>query len=244
MGTRLRRPLMALFALCLTLAPRAADAAVPQYQILDVTPTQDVKGAATVDGKSPVSTSSIAIPHAILGQGYGGEVEPNGTTATASPHREQRHGRRAASLFPNGDVDYYRFTAAAGDRVYAAAMTSFSAGSSTDSQLTLLASDGTTVIEFDDDNGSLRAALSSSIAGATIPAPGTYFLQVNDFTAGTTTASGRTSCTSALQSGAPTPEVEANDTPATANPLPANGWVSGTRNPAARDGAGLVQPHA
>ena len=28
--------------------------------------------------------------------------------------------------------------------------------------------------------------------------------------------------------GAPMPEVEANDTPATANPLPASGWVSGT----------------
>jgi hypothetical protein len=36
-----------------------------------------------------------------------------------------------------------------------------------------------------------------------------------------------------VQSGSPTPEVEANDTPATANPLPANGWVSGARNPAA-----------
>ncbi len=110
-------------------------------------------------------------------------------------------------------------------------MTSFSAGSSTDSQLTLIASDGITVIEFDDDNG-FFAGLSSTIAGATIPTTGMYFLRANDFTAGT--ASERPyELYLRLQSGTPTPEVEANDTPATANPLPANRWVSGTRNPAA-----------
>ncbi len=163
------------------------------------------------------------------GQGYLGEVEPNGTTATASPIAGTNVVVRG-NLFPNGDIDVYSFTAAAGDRVYAATMTSFSAGSSTDSQLTLLASDGTTVIEFDDDNGSF-AGFSSSIAGATLPTAGTYFIRVNDFTAGT--ASERPyELHLRLQSGAPTPEVEANDTPATANVLPANGWVSGARNPA------------
>ena len=119
------------------------------------------------------------------GQGYLGEVEPNGTSATASPIAGTNVVVRA-NLFPNGDIDFYSFTANAGDRIYAATMTSFSAGSSTDSQLTLLASDGTTVIEFDDDNGTF-AGLSSSIAGAVIPTTGTYFLKVNDFTAGTTT---------------------------------------------------------
>ncbi|HSS78772.1 MAG TPA: PPC domain-containing protein, partial [Thermoanaerobaculia bacterium] len=164
------------------------------------------------------------------GQGYLREVEPNGTAATATPIAGTNAVVRA-NLFPNGDIDFYSFQANAGDRVYAATMTSFSAGSSTDSQLTLLASDGTTVIEFDDDNGSF-AGLSSSIAGATIPTTGTYFLKVNDFTAGTTTERPY-ELHLRVQSGAPTPEVEGNDTPATANPLPANGWVSGTRNPAA-----------
>jgi len=164
------------------------------------------------------------------GQGYLREVEPNGTTATATPIAGTNAVVRA-NLFPNGDIDFYSFQANAGDRVYAATMTSFSAGNSTDSQLTLLASDGTTVIEFDDDNGSF-AGLSSSIAGATIPTTGTYFLKVNDFTAGTTTERPY-ELHLRVQSGAPTPEVEGNDTPATANPLPANGWVSGTRNPAA-----------
>jgi subtilisin-like proprotein convertase family protein len=156
------------------------------------------------------------------------ESEPNGTTATASTIASG--GRVRANLFPSGDVDFYKFTAAAGDRVYAAIMTSGSAGNSTDSQLTLLASDGTTVVEFDDDNGSF-ASLSSSIAGASIPSSGTYYLKVNDFTA--VTASERYyDLYLQLRSGAPVPEVESNDTPATANPLPAGGVVSGARNPA------------
>ncbi|GAB3690224.1 hypothetical protein GCM10027592_07350 [Spirosoma flavus] len=138
------------------------------------------------------------------------------------------------NLYPKGDIDYYSFTANAGDRVYAATMTAFAytgSGSSQDSQLTLIGPDGSTVIEFDDDNGSF-SALSSSIAGAIIPTTGTYYIKVNDFTAGTTLE-----CPYDLylkvQSGSPTPEVEGNDTPATANTAPASGWVSGARNTAA-----------
>lgn len=146
----------------------------------------EVKGA--VAGGRPVAPNPPFAPLAgarvPFGQGYGGEVEPNGTTATASPLGGSNLVVRAP-LWPNGDIDFYSFTATAGDRVYVATMTSGAAGSSTDSQITLLASDGTTVIEFDDDNGSF-AGLSSSIAGATIPTNGTYFLRINDFTAGTT----------------------------------------------------------
>ena len=169
-------------------------------------------------------------PGAVAGQGYVGEVEPNGSAATATPLPGTNLVVRA-NLFPNGDIDFYSFTAAAGDRVYVASMTSFSAGNSTDGQLRVLASDGTTVIEFDDDNGSF-AGLSPSIAGATLAVGGTYFIQVNDFTAGTTSERPY-EMHFRLQSGAPTPEVEGNDTPGTANPLPANGWMSGARNPAA-----------
>lgn len=168
-------------------------------------------------------------PGTPLGQGLGGEVEPNGTFGTATPLASNNVVVRA-NLFPNGDIDFYSFTAAAGDRVYAATMTSFSAGNSTDSQVTLLNSDGTTVNEFDDDNGSF-GGLSSSIAGAIIPAPGTYYLKVNDFTPGTTSERPY-ELHVRVQSGTPTPEVESNDTPATANPLPVSGWVSGARNPA------------
>lgn len=153
----------------------------------------------------------------------------NNTAATAMPVAAAET-RINGNLYPNGDIDYYSFQATAGDRIFAAVMTSFSAGNSTDSRLTLVASDGATTIEFDDDNGSF-AALSSSIAGATIPTTGTYYLRVNDFTAGTTTERPY-ELWFARKSGAPTLEIEPNDTPATANPLPANGLVSGTRNPA------------
>ncbi|MEQ1607243.1 MAG: Ig-like domain repeat protein, partial [Pyrinomonadaceae bacterium] len=164
------------------------------------------------------------------GVGFAGEVEPNGTFATASPIGSAAAVVRAP-LFPNGDIDFYSFTATAGDRIYAATMTSSSAGSSTDSQITILSTDGTTVLEFDDDNGSF-AALSSSNAGVTIPSNGTYFIKVNDFTAGTTSERPY-ELYFRRQTAAPTAEVESNDTPATANPLPASGHVSGARNPAA-----------
>ncbi len=208
--------------------------ALADVQIMSIDPAAmpaEIKGEVAARPSAPYALpNGLRYTKAVLGQGYGAEVEPNGTTATATPIASGNIVVRAP-LFPNGDVDFYSFTANAGDRIYAATMTSFSAGNSTDSQLTLLASDGTTVIEFDDDNGSF-AGLSSSIAGAVIPTTGTYFLKVNDFTAGTTSERSY-ELHFRIQSGAPTPEVEANDTPATANPLPANGWVSGTRNPAA-----------
>ncbi len=90
--------------------------------------------------------------------------------------------------------------------------------------------DGTTLIEFDDDDGAI-GGLSSTIASATLASAGTYFLEVRHFSA--TNQLRPYDLHFRLQSGAPTPEVESNDTPATANPLPANGWVSGARNPAA-----------
>ncbi|HWS28122.1 MAG TPA: IPTL-CTERM sorting domain-containing protein [Xanthomonadales bacterium] len=209
----------------------AALAAAKSQAALEFAPAEvstDVKGQTAARPSTP-ALPSVYAPAAPLGQGYAGEVEPNGSFATASPLGATNVVARA-NLFPNGDVDFYSFTANAGDRVYAATMTSFSAGSSTDSQLTLLASDGTTVIEFDDDNGTF-AGLSSSIAGATIPANGTYFIKINDFTAGTTSERPY-ELHLRVQSGTPTPEVEGNDTPAAANALPANGWVSGTRDPA------------
>ncbi|HJU39475.1 MAG TPA: proprotein convertase P-domain-containing protein, partial [Tahibacter sp.] len=191
---------------------------------------EQVKGALPQRAPSPVPARPFRYAPQPFGQGYAGEVEPNGTSATASPITGTNVVVRGL-LYPNGDIDFYSFTANAGDKVYAATMTSFSTGNSTDSQLTILDTDGTTVLEFDDDNGSF-AGLSSTIAGVTIPANGTYFVKVNDFTAGTTNERPY-ELHFRIQSGAPTPEVEANDTPATANPLPANGWVSGARNPAA-----------
>ncbi|MGH9802919.1 MAG: PPC domain-containing protein, partial [Blastocatellia bacterium] len=156
------------------------------------------------------------------------EVEPNNTFGTAQAIGTDV--KVVGNVFPNADEDWYSFTAAAGDHIHAAVMTSFSANASSDSQLRLFQSDGTTLIEFDDDDGAL-GGFSSTIAGATIPSAGTYYLQVKHFSA--TSQLRPYEMWLKVQSGSPTAEVEGNDTPATANALPANGYVSGARNPAA-----------
>ncbi len=125
-------------------------------------------------------------------------------------------------------MDYYAFTAQAGDKLYAAVMTSFGTSGSTDSQLRLFNTDGTTLIEFDEGDGSF-GILSSSLAGATLPAAGTYYMEVRHVLA--TRQLRPYYLYFRLQRGTPTAEVEPNNTPATANPLPANGWVSGTVDP-------------
>ena len=124
----------------------AAEVIAP-YQIIEVSP-----GLEAGEGKAPAMPKGMAvIPNADLKSVSGPitmrEAEPNGTPATATP----LGGSAAVALgavFPNNDQDYYSFTGAAGDRVYAATQTSFSANGSTDSYLTLFGTDGTTVIEL------------------------------------------------------------------------------------------------
>ncbi len=224
----LRAPLV-VFALGSVLFSPLSGSASPappalQFDAVQVAP--EVKGQ--VDLRSLGRNAGPPIGR-LSAQGYVGEVEPNGTTATATPIVGTNVVLRG-NVFPNADVDFFSFTAAAGDRLYAAVMTSASANASSDSQLRVFMPDGTTLIEFDEDDGAV-GGLSSTIANAALPAAGTYFLQVNHFSA--TNQLRPYELHFRLQSGAPTPEVEANDTPATANVLPANGWVSGTRNPAA-----------
>lgn len=150
------------------------------------------------------------------------ETEPNNAPGTATGLAGPL-ARITGNIFPNGDVDYYSFTAHAGDRVYAATMTSASANWSVDSVLVLLASDGSTTLELDSDDGVFGGS-SSSIAGATIPASGTYYLRVSHNNPNIQLRP--YDLWVRVQSGAPTPETEANDsTPG--QPLPASGWVSG-----------------
>jgi hypothetical protein len=70
----------------------------------------------------------------------GSESEPNDSAATASPI--QSGERIRANLTAAGDVDYYGFTAVAGERVFANTVTAGSAdGSASDTVLTLLNSE-------------------------------------------------------------------------------------------------------
>jgi subtilisin-like proprotein convertase family protein len=155
------------------------------------------------------------------------EVEPNDSPAAAT---EIGSGARVrGTVWPFDDVDLYRFRAAARDRVFATVMTNGSA-SVANAQLRLLDSDGA-VVEFDEDDGSLSAS-SPSIAGATIPATGTYYLQVKATRLGDTIRPYDLLLT--VRSGAPAAETELNDGPAGANPL-ADGFVAGTLAPADQD---------
>ncbi|QQR74295.1 MAG: DUF11 domain-containing protein [Holophagales bacterium] len=224
MGTSSRRLSIVLLLAGLALAPLAAFATPPAtFQILEVGPEGLTPSSADGTGK-PITATGATLPHAVLGQSFGSEIEPNGTSATATAVA----GASAVVLgtvYPAADVDFFSFTAAANDRVYAAVQTLFDASASGDSVLDLIATDGSTVLENDPNDGTFNGS-SSSIAGTPIPAAGTYFLRVRHNLATGTIRPYQLQFR--LQSGAPAAEVEPNNTTATATPLPASGWASGT----------------
>jgi hypothetical protein len=123
------------------------------------------------------------------------EVEPNNTPATATgiPFLERPCGVGAGSINPGGDLDYWSFQAPAGSKVWAFVDTGGTpapTSNSSDSFLTLFDTNGTTVLETDDDDGtgtgcdsSVESILSSAIAGRTLTTGGVYFLQVRGFSA-------------------------------------------------------------
>jgi subtilisin-like proprotein convertase family protein len=163
------------------------------------------------------------------GVDLGEESEPNDTAATADA-LTGNDLRIKGNIVPNADVDFYSFTAAAGDNIFAALMTSWDASASQNSILEVIGTDGTTVLETDLDDGTFGGT-SSTISGFTIPAAGTYFLRVRQNSA---TAQIRPyELYMAKRTGSPTAETESNNTPGTANPLTPSRWMSGTINPAA-----------
>jgi uncharacterized repeat protein (TIGR01451 family) len=205
----------------------AQNAGAFEYEFAEISEGE----ALAAPGKpgAPSNGSTLRAASALLGMGYDGEVEPNNSSASASP-LAGRQGVVRAKLWPAADIDFFAIEAQAGDRLYAGVMTSASAGSGTDSLLRVIAPDGTTVIEADDNDGSFAAA-SSGLAGTTLASAGTYYLQVSSPSATATVRPYELHYR--LQAGTPTAEVEPNDTPATANALPASGWVSGARGVAA-----------
>jgi subtilisin-like proprotein convertase family protein len=191
---------------------------------------------------SPRSTHIFALWLALLGlpagsasggQGPVPEIEPNATPAEATSLGSGPSLVALGNVFPNADVDFYSFTAGAGDRVYAAVMTSFSASattpSGTDSLVDVIDTDGATPLEEDDDDG-VFGSLASSIAGVTIPSDGTYFVRVKHFSSSTTLRPYHLHLE--VRDGTPETETEPNDT-GPGQALPASSWVAGsTSSPA------------
>ncbi|MFN8346835.1 MAG: pre-peptidase C-terminal domain-containing protein [Spirosomataceae bacterium] len=176
---------------------------------------------------APPGTAHLAATMTYLKEDYN---VPNNTPATAMALPGTSVKVKGTIFLPSPpavttDVDYYSFQASAGDRVYAATQTLKDASASGDSKLELIDTDGTTVLEVYNNDGTFNAS-SSTIAGTLIPTTGTYYLRVSHNVA---MGSIRPyDLYLKVQSGTPTDETEDNNTPATATPLPASGWVSGT----------------
>jgi hypothetical protein len=119
------------------------------------------------------------------------EVEPNGTFETATPFRFISRAGVGGGAITSADVDFWSFTAPAGARVWISADTGgtqVAGATSRDTVIDLLAADGITVIENDDDDGtgnggdgSIETGLASGIAGRTLTAGGTYYVRVQAF---------------------------------------------------------------
>ncbi|HJT98596.1 MAG TPA: pre-peptidase C-terminal domain-containing protein, partial [Rhodanobacteraceae bacterium] len=205
-----------------TPAPNLLSIDAPRHAAKDPPPPAESLPRAPA---APLAQSPVVRPSFNIDPSLPAEVEPNGTPAQATPLALSAGGAAhvVGNVYPNGDLDFYSFTAAAGDRVYVAMQASASASGSNDGVLELYASDGTTLVEGDEDDGSF-GSLSPSIAGATLPAAGTYYLRVRHSAA---TAQLRPyHLYFQLRSGTPVAETEPND--ASPGPaLPAGGWVSG-----------------
>jgi hypothetical protein len=155
----------------------------------------------------------------------GAETEPNDTSGTATALTFTPTAITTAAINPGGDLDFYTFTAPAGSRVWIetdTGGTQNAGATSRDTVMDLLAADGTTVIENDDDDGTgnggdgtIETGLASMIAGRTLTAGGTYFIRVQAFSATGIVNPYRLFVS--LTNVAATPEAEANDTAATAN---------------------------
>jgi subtilisin-like proprotein convertase family protein len=151
------------------------------------------------------------------------EIEPNNVVATADSLKGN-DVKVKGYITPNSDVDVFLFTANAGDRVYTATQTSFSATGSSDSFLEIIRSNGTTILESDDNDGSFGTN-ASGIAGAIIPTTGTYYIRIRHISNNVTLLP--YFLYFRLQTGTPLAEVEPNNSTSTANPIPDSGWVSG-----------------
>jgi hypothetical protein len=171
------------------------------------------------------------------------ETEPNDTSATANVLNLSASAQPcaivSAAINPGGDLDFFTFTGApAGSRVWIetdTGGTQNAGATSRDTVIDLLAADGTTVIENDDDDGtgnggdgSIETGLASMIGGRTLTAGGTYFIRVRAFSATGIVNPYRLFVT--LTNVAATPEVEANNTAATANTIVTGGSPIGLRS--------------
>ncbi len=170
------------------------------------------------------------------------ETEPNNTPGTANPITLTTSPCAiiSAAIRPDGDVDYFTFTAPAGSNIWIETDTGGTqdpASTSRDTVIDLLAADGMTVIESDDDDGTgnggdgtIETVVASLIGGRTLTAGGTYFIRVTAFGGAAPVIINPYRLFVTLTNTAATPEVEANDTAAMANPIVTESGQIGLRS--------------
>lgn len=141
-----------------------------------------------------VDAASLPLPNAryvlIVDRASGYEIseaEGNDTPLTASPLNPA--AADGGQIVGAADRDLWAIGAVSGSRLYALVDVGNASLASIDSELSLLASDGSSVIEFDDDDGEgslsplanfifRTSSFSSAIAGAVLGS-GAHFLQVD-----------------------------------------------------------------
>ena len=176
------------------------------------------------------------------------ETEPNNTSATANTLGAAPVAIASGSVNPLGDLDFYKFTAPAGSKVWVYVDTGGTLVSGTrDSFIDLLGTDGTTVIEADDDDGTsnggdgtVETGFGSAVAGRSITTAGDYFIRVRGFGVfpGTSVVNPyklfvvvTTAATTTIA------ETEPNDTAATANALLSGATTTAIANGSCASGA-------
>jgi hypothetical protein len=154
------------------------------------------------------------------------EAESNNSPGTANPATCNLEG----AITPNGDIDFYSLgTYGAGSRVFAMV----DGGASNNVDLDLRITSDTDTLEFDDANNDGQFGLTSpNVAGTKVAAGVPIYARVNHFAANVQSSPYRVLYAvqpggSGLDGTSATPEVEPNDTTATASAA-ANYYYSGT----------------
>ncbi len=196
-----------------------------RHELVVVTLTAGVECYIYVDN---ASTTALTGPYALIidaAAAYGlTEVEPNNSAGSATPLGTPNGGQLSGAT----DADWWAVSGLTGDRVYAWVNNGGTSNSTLDTDLALLAADGSTLIEFDDEDADgadapiedLRYIYSTSagvLAGTRLTSDGTHYLRVTDTTATGTVHRYRLHTGRIAAERAPVGECEPNDDLASAD---------------------------
>lgn len=193
----------------------------------------------TVGGSPTRAQDGLAIAPQAPVCGLQLESEPNDDFTTADPLTVNR---TIGTINPVGDADYYRIdNVAPGSLLFAytdtgdGPLNNTGGTASRDSQIEIFAADGTTRIEFDDDDGAgnggdgtSETGFASAVAGTPLTTGGTYYIRVDGFSATTTIINQYNLFVNVVAPAPVTAETEPNDTSLTATALPLGQLATGT----------------